>query len=93
MPEVRDKRRTSRAEFIRACSRMQAASEALDGFPWSISRRGRNSRGNTRKELRTRGRPKPLTAPSTTVERTYARRLVQWSWRERNSLDFSEQPL
>ena len=36
---------------------------------------------------------KPLTAPSTTVERTYACQLVQWSQRERNSPDFSEKSL
>ena len=86
---MRDKLRTSRAEFIRAGSRMQTASEVLDGFPQEYLQEGPEFAGNTRKELRTRGRLKPLTAPSTTVERTFSCRAVQWSWRERNSPDFS----
>ena len=89
-PEVRDELRVSRAGFIRVRSRMQAAAEALDGFLLEYLQEGRNSRDNFHKELQMRERPKPSTAQSTTVERTYARRLVQWSWRERNSLDFIE---
>ena len=75
-PEVRDELRASRAEFIRARSRVQAAGEALDDFLLEYLQEGPELTGNTRKGLPTKGRPKPPTAPSTTAERTYARRTV-----------------
>ena len=48
---MRDELRASRAEFIRARSRMQAAAEVLDGFLLEYLQEGPELRGNTLKEL------------------------------------------
>ena len=85
--------RASRAEFIQARSRMQATGEALDDFLLVYLQEGPEFAGEYPQRIADERAAQAAYRAEHDRRAALARRLVQWGWRERNSLDSSEQPL